>query len=99
MGAVGSWVLGPRTTLDAVSDIGDEWRSRPLNEVIDSAMKQGTLPHERAGIELQRRTIVSLERASSESARASRRLLVATWVLITLTLVLVVLTVAIISGD
>jgi hypothetical protein len=82
-----------------VSEISDEWRSKPLDEVAAAAIENTMQAHVRAGIELQRRTIESLDRASTESARASRRLLVATWVLIAVTVVLVVLTVAIIKGD
>lgn len=80
-----------------MSAIGDDLRSTPLNDVADAAVENTMQTHVRAGIELQRRTIVSLDRASTESTQASQRLLVATRWLVALTVVLVILTAAIIA--
>ena len=68
-------------------DVAQRLRSESLDALAREAMDFSTQRHIQVGIELQRRVI-------AESAKASRRLLIATWVIAGLTVVLIALTIA-----
>jgi hypothetical protein len=68
----------------------------PLPDVADAAMDTVAEAHKKAGIELQRRLIQALFIFHQDSELASRRLLLATLVIVGLTVGLIVLTVVLI---